>query len=85
MQHKAVGARLRGQFGARWRQSLPPPRGPDICMRLALYAPGIPQNTGAIVRLAACLAVPVGIIGPSDHVAAATVGELVRFAGTPAE
>ena len=34
-------------------------------MRLALYAPDIPQNTGAILRLAACLAVPVDIIGPT--------------------
>ena len=34
-------------------------------MRLALYAPDIPQNTGAILRLAACLAVPVDVIGPT--------------------
>ncbi len=34
-------------------------------MRLALYAPDIPQNTGTILRLAACLAVPVDIIGPT--------------------
>lgn len=32
-------------------------------MRLALYQPDIPQNTGAILRLAACLATPVDIIG----------------------
>jgi tRNA (cytidine/uridine-2'-O-)-methyltransferase len=34
-------------------------------MRLALYQPDIPQNTGAILRLAACLGVPVDIIGPA--------------------
>ncbi len=34
-------------------------------MRLALYQPDIPQNTGTILRLAACLAVPVDVIGPA--------------------
>ena len=34
-------------------------------MRLALYQPDIPQNTGTILRLAACLEVPVDIIGPA--------------------
>lgn len=34
-------------------------------MRLALYQPDIPQNTGTILRLAACLATPVDIIGPT--------------------
>ncbi len=34
-------------------------------MRLALYQPDIPQNTGTILRLAACFAVPVDIIGPA--------------------
>ena len=34
-------------------------------MRLALYQPDIPQNTGTILRLAACLAVPVDIIEPA--------------------
>ncbi|MGQ0675949.1 MAG: tRNA (cytidine(34)-2'-O)-methyltransferase [Rhodospirillales bacterium] len=33
-------------------------------IRLALYQPDIPQNTGAILRLAACLDVPVDIIFP---------------------
>ena len=33
-------------------------------MRLALYQPDIPQNTGAIVRLCACLGVPLDIIEP---------------------
>ncbi len=33
-------------------------------MRLALYQPDIAQNAGAIVRLAACLGLPVDVIGP---------------------
>lgn len=34
-------------------------------MRLALYAPDIPQNTGTILRLAACLGVAVDVVGPA--------------------
>lgn len=34
-------------------------------MRLALYQPDIPQNTGTILRLGACLGVPVDVIGPT--------------------
>ena len=37
-------------------------------IRLALYEPDIPQNTGAILRLAACLDVPVDIIFPCGFV-----------------
>ena len=33
-------------------------------MRLALYEPDIPQNTGALLRLAACLGVAVDVIEP---------------------
>lgn len=33
-------------------------------IRLALYQPDIPQNTGAMLRLGACLAVPVDVIEP---------------------
>ena len=33
-------------------------------MRLALYQPDIPQNAGTLLRLAACLGVPVAIIEP---------------------
>lgn len=33
-------------------------------MRLALYEPDIPQNTGAILRLGACLGVSVDLIEP---------------------
>ncbi len=34
-------------------------------MRLALYQPDIPQNTGTILRLAACLGLGVDVIGPT--------------------
>lgn len=34
-------------------------------MHLALYQPDIPQNTGTILRLAACLNIDVDIIGPT--------------------
>jgi tRNA (cytidine/uridine-2'-O-)-methyltransferase len=37
-------------------------------MRLALYQPDIPQNTGAILRLAACAAIGVDIIEPCGFV-----------------
>lgn len=33
-------------------------------MRLALYQPDIPQNTGTLLRLGACLNLPVDIIEP---------------------
>jgi len=33
-------------------------------MRLALYEPDIPQNAGALLRLGACLGVPLDIIEP---------------------
>lgn len=36
--------------------------------RLALYQPDIPQNTGTLLRLGACLDVPVDIIEPSGFV-----------------
>jgi tRNA (cytidine/uridine-2'-O-)-methyltransferase len=34
-------------------------------MLIALYEPDIPQNTGTILRLGACLGVPVHIVGPA--------------------
>ncbi len=37
-------------------------------MRLALYQPDIPQNTGAILRLAACFGLPVDLIEPCGFV-----------------
>lgn len=33
-------------------------------VRLALYQPDIPQNTGTLLRMAACLGVKVEVIGP---------------------
>src|ERR1700758_5122018 len=33
-------------------------------MRLALFQPDIPQNTGALMRIGACFRVPVDIIEP---------------------
>ncbi|MFI4986289.1 MAG: tRNA (cytidine(34)-2'-O)-methyltransferase [Alphaproteobacteria bacterium] len=33
-------------------------------MRLVLFEPDIPQNAGAMMRLAACLAVPIEVIEP---------------------
>jgi tRNA (cytidine/uridine-2'-O-)-methyltransferase len=37
-------------------------------VRLALYQPEIPQNTGTLLRLGACLGVPVDIIEPCSFV-----------------
>ncbi len=34
-------------------------------MRIALYQPDIPQNTGTILRLGACLGIGVDVIGPA--------------------
>ncbi|MSP48022.1 MAG: tRNA (cytidine(34)-2'-O)-methyltransferase [Alphaproteobacteria bacterium] len=34
-------------------------------MRLALFQPDIPQNAGALLRLGACLGVPVDLIEPA--------------------
>lgn len=39
-------------------------------MRLALYQPDIPQNAGALLRLGACLGVPVDVIEPCGFVLA---------------
>lgn len=38
---------------------------PGSSMRIALYQPDIPQNTGTILRLAACLNVALDIIEPA--------------------
>jgi tRNA (cytidine/uridine-2'-O-)-methyltransferase len=37
-------------------------------MRLALFQPDIPQNAGALIRLGACLGVPVDIVEPCGFV-----------------
>jgi tRNA (cytidine/uridine-2'-O-)-methyltransferase len=36
----------------------------EIVLRLALFEPDIPQNTGALLRLAACFGVEVDLIEP---------------------
>jgi tRNA (cytidine/uridine-2'-O-)-methyltransferase len=35
-----------------------------VCLRLALFEPDIPQNTGALLRLAACFGIAVDLIEP---------------------
>lgn len=37
-------------------------------MKIALFQPDIPQNTGTIIRLGACLDVPIDIIEPCGFV-----------------
>ena len=37
-------------------------------MRLVLYQPDIPQNTGTILRMAACFGVPVDVIEPTGFI-----------------
>ncbi len=39
-----------------------------MAIELALYQPDIPQNTGTLLRLGACLGVPVHIIHPTGFV-----------------
>ncbi len=39
--------------------------GKPALLRLALFQPDIPQNTGAMMRLCACLGVPVDLIEPA--------------------
>jgi tRNA (cytidine/uridine-2'-O-)-methyltransferase len=36
----------------------------EVCLRLALFEPDIPQNTGALLRLAACFDIAVDVIEP---------------------
>lgn len=49
------------------RQALAP-RARCDAMRLALYQPDIAQNAGAMMRLAACMGVPVDVIEPCGFV-----------------
>ena len=37
-------------------------------MRLALFQPDIPQNTGTMMRLCACVGLPIDIIGPCGFI-----------------
>ncbi len=50
-----------GVYAANWRWTFCR----SLQMRVALYQPDIPQNTGTILRLAACLDVAVDVIGPA--------------------
>lgn len=43
----------------------PDPTRAAATLRLALYQPDIPQNTGTILRLGACLGVGIDVIGPT--------------------
>jgi tRNA (cytidine/uridine-2'-O-)-methyltransferase len=49
------------------RPARPAAERPPI-MRLALFQPDIPQNAGALIRLGACLGVPVDVIEPCGFV-----------------
>jgi tRNA (cytidine/uridine-2'-O-)-methyltransferase len=49
-------------YAANWRSNFRETPGK---MRVALYQPDIPQNTGTILRLAACLNVAVDVIEPA--------------------
>jgi tRNA (cytidine/uridine-2'-O-)-methyltransferase len=40
-----------------------------MTLAIALYEPDIPQNAGTILRLGACLAIPVHIVGPASFAA----------------
>src|SRR5581483_11934059 len=44
------------------------PQGKQTSVRLALFQPDIPQNTGALLRLAACFGVAVDLIEPLGFV-----------------
>jgi tRNA (cytidine/uridine-2'-O-)-methyltransferase len=41
----------------------------DLPLRLALFEPDIPQNTGALLRVAVCFGVPIDLIEPFGFVA----------------
>lgn len=56
---------MKGQFGAANCLDRPIFHVDSETMRLALYQPDIPQNTGTILRLAACLGIDVDVIGPT--------------------
>ena len=39
--------------------------GPKPHMRIALFQPDIPQNTGTIIRMASCFGIPIDLIRPA--------------------
>ena len=48
-------------------------------MRLALFQPDIPQNTGAVLRLAGCLGLGVDLIEPAGFVLTDNISFDVRY------
>ena len=58
-----LNRKRRVSFPLTGRRSLPKTH--DAMPRLCLYQPDIPQNTGTMLRLAACLGVPVEIVEPA--------------------
>jgi tRNA (cytidine/uridine-2'-O-)-methyltransferase len=48
---------------------LSPRHGEKMSLAIALYEPDIPQNAGTILRLGACLGVPVHVVGPAAFAA----------------
>jgi len=56
------------ELGAATPRLARPTAEPPPIMRLALFQPDIPQNAGALIRLGACLGVPVDIIEPCGFV-----------------
>jgi tRNA (cytidine/uridine-2'-O-)-methyltransferase len=40
-----------------------------MALAIALYEPDIPQNAGTILRLGACLDIPVHVVGPASFAA----------------
>ena len=51
-------------------------------LRLALYQPDIPQNTGTMLRMAACLGVAVEIVEPAELDAFKWARQKSKLAGT---
>jgi tRNA (cytidine/uridine-2'-O-)-methyltransferase len=58
----SLAAASRTECRKPWRRFREPGR---IIVRIALYRPDIPQNTGTILRLAACFGVAVDVVGPA--------------------
>ena len=50
--------------GSRHSVATAQPTCPHPLIRLVLFEPDIPQNAGAIMRLAACMGVPLDLIEP---------------------
>ena len=53
-------------------------------MRIALFEPDIPQNTGNIFRLGACLGIDIDIIEPTPQTVEALMKGLASTSGLSA-